>query len=110
MSSSLLQATPILSNLSSQFRTIRVSRPTKSRLFRDLCTCLAGSTLEGLAEHQELQLVVDGEHTGTSDTTENVGSGTLEQGHDTVLGNNLATSIEGALVLDSLLQVSSDNV
>jgi len=40
---------------------------------------LARATLEGLAEHEELGLVVDGKHTSTSDTTEDVGTGTLEE-------------------------------
>lgn len=40
---------------------------------------LTRSTLEFLAEHEELSLVVDGEHTSTGDTTEDVGTGTLEQ-------------------------------
>ena len=47
-------------------------------------------------------MIVDGEHTGTGDTTEDVGSGTLEQGLDTLLGDDLATSVEGRLVLDGL--------
>ena len=63
---------------------------------------LARSSLELLAEHKELSLVVDGEHTGTSDTTENVGSSTLEQRLDTFLSNDLATSIKRGLVFDSL--------
>ena len=40
---------------------------------------LSGSTLELLAKHEELSLIVDGEHTGTGDTTQDVGTGTLEQ-------------------------------
>jgi len=42
-------------------------------------SCLSRSTLEGLAEHEELSLIVDGEHTSASDTTENVGASTLEE-------------------------------
>ncbi len=63
---------------------------------------LAGTTLEGLAEHEDLELIIDGEHTGTGDTTEDVGTSTLEQGLDTLLGNNLLEGIDGALVLDGL--------
>lgn len=63
---------------------------------------LARSTLEGLAEHEDLELVVDGQDTSTGNTTENVGTSTVEQGLDTVLGNDLAGSIEGVLVLDGL--------
>lgn len=58
--------------------------------------------LEGLAEHQDLHLIVDGQHTSTGDTTENVGTSTLEERSETLLGNDLATSIEGRLVLDGL--------
>jgi hypothetical protein len=57
---------------------------------------------EGLSEEEELGLVVEWEHTGTGDTTENVGSGTLEERLDTLLGDDLATSIDGRLVLDGL--------
>ncbi len=54
---------------------------------------LARSTLEGLAEHEQLDLVVDGENTGTGNTTEDVGTSTLEERADTFLGNNLTTGI-----------------
>jgi hypothetical protein len=47
-------------------------------------------------------LVIDGEHTGTGNTTKNVGTGTLEQRADTLGGDNLAEGIEGGLVLDGL--------
>ena len=63
---------------------------------------LTRSTLELLAEHDELHLVVDGEHTGTGNTTENVGASTLEERLDTLSGDDLAGSIEGTLVLDGL--------
>lgn len=63
---------------------------------------LTRSTLELLAEHEELGLVVDGEHTGTGNTTENVGTSTLEKGLDALSGDDLAGSIEGVLVLDGL--------
>lgn len=58
--------------------------------------------LEGLAEHEELGLVVDGQDTGTGNTTKDVGSGTLEERLDTLLGDDLATSVDGRLVLDGL--------
>lgn len=45
---------------------------------------LTGTTLVGLAEHEELDLVVDGQHTSTGDTTEDVGTGTLEERADTL--------------------------
>lgn len=63
---------------------------------------LAGSTLEGLSEEEELELIVDGQHTSTGDTTENVGTSTLEQGLDTLLGDDLLEGIEGRVVLDGL--------
>lgn len=57
---------------------------------------------ELLAEEDELDLVVDGEHTSTSDTTEDVGTSTLEERLDTLSSDDLATGIEGRLVLDGL--------
>jgi len=64
----------------------------------------AGSSnlLEGLAEEEDLELIVDGQDTSTGDTTENVGTSTVEQRLDTVLGNDLLGGIERALVLDGL--------
>ena len=72
---------------------------------RSIIERLARSTLEGLAEHEQLDLVIDGEHTGTSDTTENVGTSTLEQRSNTLSSNNLATGIHGRLVLDGLIKI-----
>jgi hypothetical protein len=63
---------------------------------------LTRSTLELLAEHDKLGLVVDGQDTGTGNTTENVGTSTLEERADTLSGDNLAGSIHGVLVLDGL--------
>jgi hypothetical protein len=63
---------------------------------------LTRSTLELLAEEDELGLVVDGEHTSTGDTTENVGTSSLEERLDTLSGDDLAGSIHGTLVLDGL--------
>lgn len=64
--------------------------------------CKRYRLLEGLAEHQDLHLIVDGEHTSTGNTTEDVGTGTLEERLEALLGDDLATSIEGRLVLDGL--------
>lgn len=72
--------------------------------------CLSGSTLEGLAEHEKLSLIVYGEYTSASDTTENVGTCTFEEGLNTFLGNNLASGIGGGLVLDGLLRLLANNV
>jgi hypothetical protein len=47
-------------------------------------------------------LIVDGQHTSTGDTTENVGTSTLEERLDTLLGNDLTGSIHGRLVFDGL--------
>ena len=74
---------------------------------RDATWRLARATLELLAEHEELDLVVDGEHTSTGDTTEDVGTGTLEERLDTLLGDDLLASVEGRLVLDGLCEVVS---
>jgi len=63
---------------------------------------MASRLFELLAEHDQLDLVVDREYTSTGDTTENVGTSTLEERLDTLLGNDLAGGIEGRLVLDGL--------
>ena len=63
---------------------------------------LAGTALEGLSEEEKLDLVVDGEHTSTGDTTENVGTSTLEERANTLSGDDLASGIDGGLVLDGL--------
>ena len=47
-------------------------------------------------------MVIDGQHTSTGDTTENVGTGTLEQRANTFGSDNLLEGIEGRLILDSL--------
>ena len=58
--------------------------------------------LELLSEHDELDLVIDGQDTSSGNTTENVGTGTLEERLDTLLGNNLLEGMVGRLVLDGL--------
>lgn len=57
---------------------------------------------EGLAEEDQLDLVVDGEHTSTGDTTEDVSTGTLEEGSDTLRSGDLSGGIEGRGVFNSL--------
>ena len=79
-------------------RSIRVSESVERRLTR--------STLVLLAEEDELGLVVDGEHTGTGNTTEDVGTSTLEERADTLSGDDLAGGIHGRLVLDGLRLIS----
>lgn len=75
---------------------------------------LTGTALEGLSEEKDLELIVDGEHTSTGDTTENVGTSTLEERLDTLLGDDLAGSIQGTVVLDGLARghhhTTSDSV
>jgi len=57
---------------------------------------LASSPLDvGGAEDVET-----GQHTGTGDTTENVGAGTLHEGHETFAGDDLLGAIDGTVVLD----------
>ena len=68
---------------------------------RNLADKLTRSTGVDLAEHDLLELVVEREHTSTSDTTEDVGTGTLEQRPRTLLGDDLGASIEHGLVVDS---------
>ena len=63
---------------------------------------LTGTALEGLAEHEKLNLVIDGQNTSTGNTTEDVSTGTLEEGSDTLSSHDLGGGIEGALVLDGL--------
>jgi hypothetical protein len=47
-------------------------------------------------------LIVDRQHTSTGDTTENVGTSTLEERPNTLFGDDLTASIQGRLVLDGL--------
>jgi len=54
-----------------------------------------------LAEHELLHLVVEGQDTGTGNTTEDVGSSTLEERLNTLLGDDLRTGINHGLVVDS---------
>jgi hypothetical protein len=63
---------------------------------------LAGAALELLAEEDQLDLVVDGQHTGAGNATEDVGTGSLEQRLDTLVGHDRVEGVEGGLVLDSL--------
>ena len=49
-----------------------------------------------------LELVVHGQDTGTGDTTEDVCASTLEERGDTLLGNDLSSTVEHARVVGSL--------
>jgi hypothetical protein len=57
---------------------------------------------EGLSEKDQLHLIVDGQDTGTGNTTEDVSTSTLEERLNSLLGNDLLSGIEGSLVLDGL--------
>lgn len=67
---------------------------------------LINRLFELLAEEDELDLVVDGQDTSTSDTTEDVSTSTLEERLRALLGDDLAGSVEGRVVLDGLLKRS----
>jgi len=64
--------------------------------------CLSGTARVGLAEEDDLELIVTRQDTGTSDGTENVGTSTLEEGLVTLLVDDLLEGIERGLVLDGL--------
>ena len=69
--------------------------------------CKSSVLLEGLAEHEQLGLVVDREHTSTGNTAKDVGTGTLEQRSSTLSGDDLTSGIEGGLVFDGLMNIIS---
>lgn len=50
---------------------------------------LSGTARELLSEEQELNLVVHGQDSSTCNSTEDVGTGSLEERLHTLLGNNL---------------------
>jgi len=60
---------------------------------------LSGTTGVDLAEDELLEFVVHGQDTGTGNTSEDVGTSSLEQGLDSLLGDDLGTSVEHALVV-----------
>lgn len=63
---------------------------------------LAAARAIGLAEDEDLQLVVTGKHTSASNGTEDVGTSTLEEGLDTLLLDDLGEGVGRAPVLDGL--------
>lgn len=63
----------------------------------------ASHLFELLSEHEELHLIVERQDTSTGDTTKDVGTSSLEERLDTLLGDNLAGGIERRLVLDGLI-------
>lgn len=62
---------------------------------------LTRATRVDLAKHNLLELVVQRQHTSTSNTTKDVGTSTLEQGLGTLLGHDLRAGVEHRLVMDS---------
>lgn len=70
-----------------------------------LCQCLCSpqstrSARVDLAKHNLLELVVERQHTSTSNTTEDVRAGTLEEGLVALLGDNLGVAVEHGLVVN----------
>lgn len=63
---------------------------------------LTRSTLVSFSKEKQLSLVIDGEHTSTGNAAEDIGTCTLEERPNTFLGNDLASSVQRRLVLDSL--------
>jgi len=57
---------------------------------------------EGLAEHEQLHLIVDGEHTSAGHTTEDVRTSALEERLHAFLSNDLPAGVDRGLVLDGL--------
>lgn len=70
--------------------------------------------LELLTEEDNLQLVVHGDNTSTGNTSQDVGTATLEQRSNTLSGNNLFETVESTVVLNGLTRghhhSSSDSV
>lgn len=58
------------------------------------------TTAVDLAEHEDLELIVQREYTRTGNTTEDVGSSTLEEGLCSLLGDDLSPGVEHGLVVD----------
>merc|ERR1712183_772427 len=75
--------------------------------YRDLLAC---SPLDV----QFLELVKSSQHTSTSSTSENVGTGSFHHGHEPFILHNLDTTVDGAFVLNSTTRghhhASSDGV
>jgi len=61
--------------------------------------CLCATRVD-LAEHQLLELVVQRQDTSTGNTTEDVSTGTLEEGPDTLGLDDLRTGVHHVLVVD----------
>ena len=62
---------------------------------------LTRTTRVDLAEHDLLELVVERQDTSTSNTTEDVGTRTLEERLHALLGNDLRAGVEHGLVVNT---------
>merc|ERR1712183_824715 len=75
--------------------------------YRDLLACSPLNV-------QFLELVKSSQHTSTSNTSENVGTGSFHHGHEPFILHNLDTTVDGAFVLNSTTRghhhASSDGV
>ena len=63
---------------------------------------LLTSSLQDLAENEELDQVVGGQGSGTANTAQDIGANTLPERVDALLSKDLATSIDERIVLDGL--------
>lgn len=61
-----------------------------------------GTSTYDLSEEELLELIVHGEDSGSGDTTEDVGSGTLEERGDTLGLDDLPAAVDHAVVVDLL--------
>ena len=53
------------------------------------------------ADVHGLELVESSQHTGTSHSSQDVGSGSLHHGHEALVLQDLDTAVDGSLVLDA---------
>ena len=53
------------------------------------------------ADVHGLELVEASQHTGTSNSSQDVGSGSLHHGHEALVLKDLHSAVNGALVLDT---------
>ena len=73
---------------------------------------LTRTSRELLSEQEELDLIVTGNGTSTGNSTENVGTSTLEQGLVSFLLQDFSSALQGRRVLDGFtrsLQIRLNN-
>ena len=56
--------------------------------------------LQSVLDVESLELVGTGEHTGSGNSSEDVGASSLHQGHEPFVLQDLREAVQGALVLD----------